>query len=144
MEFSYAAGYKKIGLAGCARYLPEMSLVKKLLKENGFESIYVGCKFGDVHFADIAIDKDSDWTLCNPMGQAALLNEWGADLNVQFGLCMGHDLIFNQYSNAPTTVLVVKEKISDDNTLGTLREFGKGGRECRPYNCNTTAGEGEK
>lgn len=133
MEFSSSIGYRKIGLAGCARYLPLMKAVKKVLAGYGFESMYCSCKVGGNHFSDLDLDKDSDWTLCNPLGQAMLLNDWGAELNVQFGLCMGHDLIFNHYSKAPVTVLVVKEKISDDCTAQTLRKIAKGEHALDPF-----------
>ncbi|MGE4291017.1 MAG: DUF1847 domain-containing protein [Desulfovibrio sp.] len=133
MEFSRSAGFRRIGLAGCARYLPLMHATKKILAGFGFESVCFSCKVGGNKFADIAIARDSDWTLCNPLGQALLLNDWGADLNVAFGLCMGHDLIFQQYSTAPVTTLVVKEKISDDNPTATLRRMADGGHCCAPY-----------
>ena len=133
IEFSRSAGYKRIGLAGCASYLKQMDLIKRIFKRYGFASIYFCCKVGDTHFMDIDIPKKSNWTLCNPMGQALLLNDWGADLNVQLGLCMGHDLIFNYYSQAPVTVLVVKEKITDDNPMATLNAIENNEFECNPY-----------
>lgn len=133
IEFSAAAGFRKIGLCGCARYLPLMKVVDSVLKNHGFESVYYGCKVGGNHFSDLAIEKDSNWTLCNPLGQAMLLNAMGADLNIQFGLCMGQDLIFNHYSEAPVTVLVVKEKISDDCPVQTLEKVVKGEHRLAPF-----------
>lgn len=43
--------------------------------------------------------------MCNPIGQAAFLNEAKTDLNILLGLCVGHDSLFIKYSNAPITVL---------------------------------------
>lgn len=133
MEFSRSMGWKRIGMAGCARYLPLMHAAGRVLAEFGFASACFSCKVGGNKFPDIAIEKDSDWTLCNPLGQALLLNEWGADLNVAFGLCMGHDLIFQHYSDAPVTTLVVKEKISDDDPTATLRRMDAGEYACAPF-----------
>lgn len=133
MEFSRSAGYQRIGLAGCARYLKQMHVTKNILFQFGFQSIFVTCKVGGNKFSDINVDKDSDWTLCNPLSQAMLLNDWNSDLNIVFGLCMGHDLIFQHYSNAPVTTLVVKEKISDDNPVATLDRMDRGEYTPCPY-----------
>ena len=133
MEFSRAAGIKKIGLAGCTRYIKLMHTTCKVLEAHGFEAMHIVCKVHGNHFNDIDIDLDSDWTLCNPLGQVMLLNEWKSQLNVQFGLCMGHDLIFNHYSHAPVTVLVVKEKISDDSPVQTIKRIEKEEYQLDPY-----------
>lgn len=133
MEFANSAGWKRIGLAGCARYLELMHVTRRVLADFGFDSYIVSCKVGGNKFTDIGIEKDSNWTLCNPLGQAMLLNDWGADLNVAFGLCMGHDLIFQHYSAAPVTTLVVKEKISDDNTSETLVRMARGDYKLAPF-----------
>ena len=50
--------------------------------------------------------------LCNPIGQAYVLNEAGTDLNVVVGLCVGHDSLFFKHSEAPVTVLVAKDRVT--------------------------------
>ena len=57
---------------------------------------------------------------CNPIGQAKMLNKAGTDLNIQMGLCLGHDILFQKYSNAPVTVLVVKDRILANNPMGVV------------------------
>lgn len=52
---------------------------------------------------------------CNPIMQAHVLERAGADLNVIVGLCLGHDVLFNKYSHAPTTTLVVKDRVTGHN-----------------------------
>jgi len=37
------------------------------------------------------------------------------------GLCVGHDMVFNQTSVAPVTNLVVKDRIHKHNTLDAIR-----------------------
>lgn len=133
MEFANSMGWMRIGLAGCARYLELMHVTTRVLSEFGFKSICVSCKVGGNKFADIQIKKDSNWTLCNPVGQAMLLNDWDADLNVALGLCMGHDLLFQHYSNVPVTTLVVKEKISNDSPTSTLSRIAQGEYSACPY-----------
>ncbi|MBU0674322.1 MAG: DUF1847 domain-containing protein [Proteobacteria bacterium] len=39
---------------------------------------------------------------CNPIGQAGKLNRAKTELNIQMGLCLGHDILFlKKYSQAP-------------------------------------------
>jgi uncharacterized metal-binding protein len=47
---------------------------------------------------------------CNPAGQAEYLQDNNTELNISFGLCMGHDIIFNQKSKAPVTTLIFKDR----------------------------------
>ena len=59
-------------------------------------------------------------SLCNPIGQAKLLNEAGTGLNVVVGLCVGHDSLFFQHSEAPVTVLVAKDRVTGHNPAAAL------------------------
>jgi len=70
---------------------------------------------------------------CNPIGQAAILNREGTELNVALGLCMGHDILFNRHSEAPVTTFAVKDRVLAHNPLGAIysnyyleRRFGVG------------------
>ncbi|NLY70124.1 MAG: DUF1847 domain-containing protein, partial [Clostridiales bacterium] len=58
--------------------------------------------------------------MCNPIGQAYFLNKEETDFNIVFGLCVGHDSLFIKYSNAPVTVLAVKDRVLAHNPLGAL------------------------
>jgi uncharacterized metal-binding protein len=58
--------------------------------------------------------------MCNPIGQALLLNNENTDLNIILGLCVGHDSLFIKYSNAPVTVFAVKDRVLAHNPLGAL------------------------
>jgi len=57
---------------------------------------------------------------CNPVGQALVLNERQTELNVIMGLCLGHDILFQQFSEAPVTTLVVKDRVTCHNPLGPI------------------------
>ena len=57
---------------------------------------------------------------CNPIGQAKMLNKAKTDLNIQMGLCLGHDILFQKYSAAPVTVLVVKDLVLANNPMGVV------------------------
>ena len=48
------------------------------------------------------------------------LAEAGTELNVVIGLCVGHDSLFFQHSRVPTTVLVVKDRVTGHNPVAAL------------------------
>jgi len=58
--------------------------------------------------------------MCNPVAQAMYLNKQKTDLNLIVGLCIGHDILFAKYSNAPVTTLVVKDRVLTHNPLGAI------------------------
>ena len=58
--------------------------------------------------------------MCNPIAQAKLLNEEKTDFNIVLGLCVGHDTLFFKSSEAPVTVLAVKDRALAHNPLGAL------------------------
>ena len=47
--------------------------------------------------------------VCNPIGQALLLNDDLTDLNIMLGLKTGYDILFAKYSEAPSITLPVEE-----------------------------------
>ena len=53
--------------------------------------------------------------MCSPISQAMVLNDEGVDFNILMGLCVGHDSLFFRYSEALTTVLVVKDRVLGHN-----------------------------
>lgn len=58
--------------------------------------------------------------MCNPIGQAKLLNDRKTDLNIILGLCVGHDSLFIKYSDAPITVLAAKDRVLGHNPLAAI------------------------
>ena len=58
--------------------------------------------------------------MCNPILQARLLNQAYTELNVVIGLCVGHDSLFYKYSNAYTTTLVTKDRVTGHNPAAAL------------------------
>jgi uncharacterized metal-binding protein len=126
MEFAGSMGYKRLGLAFCVGLKKEAGIVEDLLQRHGFEVVSVCCKAGRTSKDLIGIeDKDkifqgTDESMCNPVFQARLLNEQGAHFNILLGLCVGHDSLFFQYANAPTTVLAVKDRVTGHNPLAPI------------------------
>ena len=54
------------------------------------------------------------------MLQARYLNSLGTDLNIMMGLCVGHDSLFIRNSEAPVTVMVVKDRVLGHNPAAAL------------------------
>jgi uncharacterized metal-binding protein len=54
------------------------------------------------------------------VSQAELLKRAGCEFNVVLGLCVGHDSLFFKYAEAPTTVLVAKDRVLAHNPIGSL------------------------
>lgn len=122
IEFSIRSSFKRIGIAFCIGLKEEAFWVAKVLKQH-FKVNSVCCKLSglDKDKYDMPrIKEDGFEAACNPIGQAEMLNRSGTDLNVQMGLCLGHDILFQKYSHAPVTVLVVKDRVLANNPMGVI------------------------
>ncbi len=107
-NYARLSGIKRIGIAHCIGMQKEANKLKHILEEE-FEIFSVDCKTGKIPSAELLKD-DSRGLSCNPSGQADFLSKNKTDLNISFGLCMGHDIIFNQKSAVPVTTLIVKDR----------------------------------
>ena len=58
--------------------------------------------------------------MCNPIYQAKLFNYEKTEFNILLGLCVGHDSLFFKFSEAPTTVLAVKDRVTGHNPLAAI------------------------
>ncbi|AAM01786.1 DUF1847 domain-containing protein [Methanopyrus kandleri] len=103
--------WKSVGVAFCVGLAEEARALCEFLEGRGLEVYSVCCKVGGVPKSKLSLLelKPGD-KVCNPRLQARLLNEIGTDLNVLVGLCVGHDIIFIEESEAPVTVAVVKDR----------------------------------
>ena len=119
-------GYKKLGLAFCVGLSQEAELFTNLLFNEGFEVVSVCCMCGGLSSEDVALPEEEKilpghrQPMCNPLGQAAVLDAEGCELNILLGLCVGDDTLFIKHSNAPVTVLAVKDRVLAHNPLGAL------------------------
>ncbi len=109
ISFAEKSGVKRIGIANCISLQREANNLKTRLEEK-FEVCSVDCKYGKITGAELLQDETVKGLSCNPAGQAEFLAENNTELNVSFGLCVGHDIMFNMKSKAPTTTLVVKDR----------------------------------
>lgn len=123
VEFAKRIGAKKIGIASCVGLAHEAQLFTKILRSHGFEVYGAFCKVGATLKTEVGIDEKCfavGETMCNPIVQAQLLNEAKTDLNVVMGLCVGHDSLFYKYSEAITTTLITKDRVTGHNPAAAL------------------------
>lgn len=120
IKFCQTMEYKKIGVAFCLGLRKEARTLVKIFKEHDFEVSSVNCKNGGIEKNELTISDGEKGVSCNPIGQAMLLNKEETDFNIALGLCVGHDALFFKYAQAPTTVLVTKDRVLAHNPVGAL------------------------
>jgi len=126
IEFAQKMNFTRIGLAFCGGLTHEAGIVVDILEKHEFKVINVSCKIGGIPKEKIGV-KDSEKintgnheSMCNPIGQALILNQENTDFNVLLGLCVGHDSLFLKYVAAPTTILAVKDRVTGHNPLAAV------------------------
>lgn len=125
-EFAVKMGYKKLGLAFCLGLAKEAKTVEEIFKGYGFDVVSVCCKAGNTSKGIIGITDDekifkgTDEAMCNPVFQAKALNYEKTDFNILLGLCVGHDTLFLKFTDIPTTVLAVKDRVTGHNPLAAV------------------------
>lgn len=126
IDFAQKCGYKTLGLAFCIGLKEEAKKLTFLLREHGFKVNSVVCKNQSIpkEFIDICdgekVRPGTYEPMCNPIGQAMLLNKATTDLNIILGLCVGHDSLFIKYSEAPVTVFATKDRVLGHNPMAAL------------------------
>lgn len=122
LDFAKELKLSRIGFASCTALAYELRLIMKLFKENGFAVFCVGCQIGRVTAEDRGIPEFGKYvnSTCNPIAQAEILNSEGTQLNFILGLCIGHDILFNRYSSAPVSTLIVKDRLMGNNPVAVL------------------------
>jgi uncharacterized metal-binding protein len=126
MSFARRLGARRLGVASCVGLMREAHILCSILTANGFEVRSVCCKVGSIDKEKIGIADEEKIrpggyeALCNPIGQAMLLDDAGCELNIAVGLCVGHDSLFFEHSKAPVTVLVAKDRVTGHNPAAAL------------------------
>lgn len=120
--FCRQMGYRTLGIAMCVGLAREAKTLIQVLSRN-FEVVASCCKNCGIDKNDYGmphIKPERFEATCNPAGQALVLNENKTDLNIILGLCIGHDILFTRYSQAPVTTFAVKDRVLAHNPLGAL------------------------
>ncbi|MFO7982308.1 MAG: DUF1847 domain-containing protein [Desulfuromonadales bacterium] len=119
-------GYQKIGIATCIGLLIETEALEAILKGQGLDPLSVCCKTGSIDKMELGLGEENKVRpntfepACNPIAQAQLLNEARTDMNIIVGLCVGHDMLFSKYSDAPVTTMVAKDRVTGHNPVSVL------------------------
>lgn len=125
--FCKKMGYQKLGLAFCIGLKREAKIVHEIFTANGFEMVSAICKIGRKTKNDFMSETDNfcktNGVVCNPVGQAMILNKAGAEFNLVLGLCVGHDSLFFSHAKAPVTVLVAKDRLQGHNPVGAINTY---------------------
>jgi uncharacterized metal-binding protein len=121
VRFCKEMKFKKLGIAFCIGLENEAKILHKYFSKN-FDVFSVCCKIGGIDKENFGLEKRGNGfeAMCNPIGQAKVLNKNKTDLNIILGLCIGHDILFAKYSEAPVTVLAVKDRVLAHNPLSAI------------------------
>ena len=126
IRFSKKMGYHKLGVAFCMGLMNEAEVLIPILENAGFEVVSVCCKTGGIPKEEIGVQDQEKIvpgryeSMCNPISQAAILNQEGTQFNIMMGLCVGHDALFLKHAEALTTVFVVKDRVLGHNPVAAL------------------------
>ncbi len=130
-------GFERLGVAFCIGLESEAQVLCAYLRRR-FTVFSICCKVCGVSKNDLELQKIRDEryeAMCNPLVQARVLQEKETQLNVMVGLCLGHDILFSKHSHAPSTTLIVKDRVLSHNPAGALYTryyrnlIGKGSEE---------------
>jgi len=120
--YAKGMGYEKLGIAFCIGLEKEAKTVHEILARD-FDVFSVCCKVCGLSKGSYGLDQlrgDGFEATCNPIGQALVLGRERTELNIILGLCIGHDILFTQHSEAPVTTLAVKDRVLAHNPLGAI------------------------
>jgi uncharacterized metal-binding protein len=126
MDFARRCDYSRLGLAFCIGLQSEAAIVSRILRTNGFAVESVACKNGSLSKEELGLGEEDKVapgefeSMCNPIGQARALARAGTELNLLLGLCVGHYSLFMKQSEAPVTVLAVKDRVLGHNPLAAI------------------------
>ncbi|PLX97359.1 MAG: metal-binding protein [Desulfuromonas sp.] len=129
IEFAQKMKFKRICLIFCIGMRKEAEIIHQIFRTNGFETISVMCKAGAISKEEIGllreqqIDPENFEAMCNPILQALTANHHESDMNVLFGLCVGHDALFLRYAKAFNTVLASKDRLLAHNPLAAIYQY---------------------
>jgi len=129
VEFARRMQFRRICLVFCVGMRQEAEIIHSIFSVNGFETISVMCKAGAISKEELGllreqqIDPASFEVMCNPILQALTANYHEAELNVLFGLCVGHDALFLKYAKAYSTVLASKDRMLAHNPLAAIYQY---------------------
>lgn len=128
IEFSKLMNYSKLGIAYCYAMENEALLVAEIIRDSGLKINTVSCTCGGLSQDKINLESEIQNVSCNPITQASQLNIDKTEFVITMGLCLGHDILFQKYIQAPNTVLIVKDRVNNHNPLNEIIKINKNER----------------
>ena len=89
--------------------------LKEFFAAEGIDAVFVNCKVSGLMGCELSPELSG--ASCDPKSQAQYLNAEQTDFNINFGLCLGHGILFQKYSAAPVTTLLVKDACHKHNIM---------------------------
>ncbi|MBN2737264.1 MAG: DUF1847 domain-containing protein [Spirochaetales bacterium] len=102
--------YKSVAIAYCYSMEEQAKQFMNYLKQNAIKTSSFRCTINGIQEKEIGISQKESVN-CNPIGQAEAINRSKAEMVIEMGLCLGHDILFHQYLKKPFTVLAVKDRV---------------------------------
>lgn len=117
--------FRRVGVAFCIDLIEPTRILCGVLRR--FVDVFAACCKLPNSSVNAGVTEEaglepSDWRdlPCNPVGQATVLEQFGSELNILVGLCMGADVAFVQVSPVPVTTLFVKDRMLANNPIGAV------------------------
>jgi uncharacterized metal-binding protein len=123
LDFTRVMKFSRVGFATCVAFGRELTVIRKLFEQAGIAVFTAGCQIGRTSATDRGLphlEEYPDNSPCNPVAQAEILNKEKTQLNFIVGLCMGHDILFTRYSEAPVSTLIVKDRLLANNPAAAI------------------------
>lgn len=120
--FAMEAKMRHVGLVFCTGFKEEAHIVGDMLSTK-FKVSSVCCKCGAIPKKSLRLPRvrsGESESMCNPVGQAELMNRARVELNIVMGLCVGHDALFNRHAEAYVTTFVAKDRVLAHNPVGAV------------------------
>jgi len=122
LEFAQLMGYEKIGVAYCYGMETLVIDLVKWFRKKEMKVSAISCTAGSMSQKDVNLLSSLPGVSCNPITQAEILNKENIPFAVTFGLCMGHDILFNRQFKGDVTTLLVKDRTCSHNPLKAIQE----------------------
>ncbi|MBN2417599.1 DUF1847 domain-containing protein [bacterium] len=131
LHFCRDRGIGTVSLAYCYALDREAAAFAAYLREGGVRVSSYRCTINGIAENEVH-EALGNGVNCNPVGQALAVNEDDSELVVEFGLCLGHDILFHQYITKPFTVFAVKDRVHAHNPLAFLQARQGNGEPVEP------------
>jgi len=117
IEFSKSMNFQRVGIVYCYGMEKDAALVTQIFRESGFRISPVSCTTGGFKQSDVNDNSSIEKVSCNPLAQSEQLNSE----NIDMGLCLGNDILFQKNIKSYTTTLLVKDRVHNHNPIKALK-----------------------